>query len=242
MEAIAYLSLRQDYDDPHAVELRTNELSGKAAIGLVGAACVAGSLALGADSASAYPCSYGYYPSYYNYYSYTPYYSYYPSSYYSYTPYYSYYPSSYYNSYYSYYPSSYYNSYYDYTPYYSYYDYHYDAPAYYSYPPYSYDSSAYYSYTPNYYSYFRDWYAIYYPVSPSTTEEAESMTSDIYQQYVIGIQTKLTELGYYTAGVDGDYGAATAEAVAIYQADHGLTADGVVGPETGKSLGLGWSY
>lgn len=55
---------------------------------------------------------------------------------------------------------------------------------------------------------------------------------------VISIQSKLLELGYYTGQVDGIFGPLTQSAVIRYQKDYGLTADGIAGAKTMKSLGL----
>lgn len=57
------------------------------------------------------------------------------------------------------------------------------------------------------------------------------------------VQTRLNELQYPGAPwrrlvVDGDYGVATAHAVAAFQRDRGLVADGETGPITRKALGI----
>jgi peptidoglycan hydrolase-like protein with peptidoglycan-binding domain len=46
------------------------------------------------------------------------------------------------------------------------------------------------------------------------------------------VQSRMSRAGYDTGGVDGIYGSKTASAVKKLQADYGLTADGVVGPQT----------
>ena len=55
------------------------------------------------------------------------------------------------------------------------------------------------------------------------------------------IQIVLEELGYYTSGVDGDYGPNTREAVLAFQEDHGLLPDGKAGPRTAEALGITFS-
>jgi N-acetylmuramoyl-L-alanine amidase len=55
---------------------------------------------------------------------------------------------------------------------------------------------------------------------------------------VTEIQNKLNELGYNVGTADGIFGAKTAEAVKQFQRDQGIKADGIVGPQTLKALGL----
>jgi peptidoglycan hydrolase-like protein with peptidoglycan-binding domain len=49
-------------------------------------------------------------------------------------------------------------------------------------------------------------------------------------------QKRLTLGGYDTGGVDGIYNASTESAVKHLQSDHGLTADGIVGPVTWERI------
>ncbi len=50
------------------------------------------------------------------------------------------------------------------------------------------------------------------------------------------VQTRLSELGYYTYKIDGLWGWRTTAAVKQFQRDYGLTQDGIVGSWTEKSL------
>ncbi|MCP4674767.1 MAG: hypothetical protein GY854_04480 [Deltaproteobacteria bacterium] len=51
-------------------------------------------------------------------------------------------------------------------------------------------------------------------------------------------QTKLNALGYYLYKIDGIFQDITHKAVVNYQKDNNLKVDGIIGPETGGSLGL----
>lgn len=53
------------------------------------------------------------------------------------------------------------------------------------------------------------------------------------------IQERLTELGYDPGPLDGDDGPRTQAAVKAFQTDHGLVADGKVGPLTKRALRAG---
>lgn len=55
---------------------------------------------------------------------------------------------------------------------------------------------------------------------------------------VISVQKKLKNWGYYNGSVDGVFGAQTEDAVITFQRKNGLTADGVVGANTAKALGI----
>ena len=50
------------------------------------------------------------------------------------------------------------------------------------------------------------------------------------------IQCLLAYLGYYTGQIDGQWGRMSGEACRAFQADYGLTADGICGPMTQKML------
>lgn len=52
------------------------------------------------------------------------------------------------------------------------------------------------------------------------------------------IQTKLKQWGYYKGTVDGIYGSKTKDAVAYFQRNNGLTADGIAGPATLAKIGI----
>ena len=54
--------------------------------------------------------------------------------------------------------------------------------------------------------------------------------------YVLIAQDDLNTLGYRTGGLDGIFGAATQDAVRRYQASVSLTADGIIGCNTWRSL------
>lgn len=53
------------------------------------------------------------------------------------------------------------------------------------------------------------------------------------------VQQQLAARGYYSGAVDGVFGSSTRQAVIQFQADHGLSPDGVVGSQTLAYLGQG---
>lgn len=55
---------------------------------------------------------------------------------------------------------------------------------------------------------------------------------------VTAVQTSLSKLGIYKGQIDGVYSSSTADAVRSFQAAVGITADGMVGPETWNALGI----
>jgi peptidoglycan hydrolase-like protein with peptidoglycan-binding domain len=73
----------------------------------------------------------------------------------------------------------------------------------------------------------------YGPVTHDALAEAKG---GMATAFATEVQTMLSTLGYYTGAIDGIYGAGTAEAVKAFQTDAGLTADGIVGPDTLEAL------
>lgn len=67
---------------------------------------------------------------------------------------------------------------------------------------------------------------------PSLPTAEPVLRSGMTGENVKNLQSRLYALGYYTAEIDGQYGAATKEAVIAFQKQNGLDADGIVGPET----------
>ncbi len=58
----------------------------------------------------------------------------------------------------------------------------------------------------------------------------------MYGDDVATLQARLQDLGFYTAMVDGHFGLHTHNALMSYQREFGLSADGICGPETLRSL------
>lgn len=54
--------------------------------------------------------------------------------------------------------------------------------------------------------------------------------------YVLIAQDDLNTLGYTTGGLDGIFGSKTHDAVVNYQNSRGLSADGIIGCNTWRSL------
>ena len=55
---------------------------------------------------------------------------------------------------------------------------------------------------------------------------------------VTNVQQRPSELGFYEGDITGIYDRDTAEAVREFQQQFGLTADGIVGPETWNAIGI----
>ncbi|TSB47075.1 C40 family peptidase [Alkalicoccobacillus porphyridii] len=73
-------------------------------------------------------------------------------------------------------------------------------------------------------------------------EETQAVSSSTLRQGQTGqavkdLQAKLVDKGYNTNGVDGIFGSGTEQAVRSFQADNGLTVDGLAGRQTLGALG-----
>ena len=71
---------------------------------------------------------------------------------------------------------------------------------------------------------------------PSLPTAEPVLRTGMTGENVKNLQSRLYTLGYYTAEIDGQYGAATKEAVTAFQRLNGLDADGIVGAETRQVL------
>lgn len=74
-----------------------------------------------------------------------------------------------------------------------------------------------------------------------TGAEAASLKKGSSGDQVSQVQTALKNQGFYNGAVDGKFGSATETAVKAFQTDRGLTADGKVGAQTLKALGISGS-
>ena len=73
-------------------------------------------------------------------------------------------------------------------------------------------------------------------IDPSLPTPAPMLRSGSEGEEVIELQTRLQALGYYTGAIDGQFGPGTRDAVTLFQQQHGLGADGIVGQETRETL------
>lgn len=74
------------------------------------------------------------------------------------------------------------------------------------------------------------------PTQPLTIPEDTTLRLGDEGERVESLQRVLAELGYEPGPADGAFGAATADAVRAFQADAGLPADGIAGPQTLAAL------
>ena len=70
----------------------------------------------------------------------------------------------------------------------------------------------------------------------NTSTDDDSLRKGATGTAVKTLQTNLKKLGFYTAYVDGSFGATTERAVKAFQKKYGLTADGVAGSATLKKI------
>jgi peptidoglycan hydrolase-like protein with peptidoglycan-binding domain len=84
-------------------------------------------------------------------------------------------------------------------------------------------------YADDYYPY--DYYA---DVQPAPVYNGAPVADAAVQ----AVQTRLTQLGYYSGPVDGIFGPATRDALAKYQIAKQLNVTGSLSPDTLQSLGL----
>ena len=75
---------------------------------------------------------------------------------------------------------------------------------------------------------------LYVTIDPNNTPEPTALVlkRGMDNDSVAQMQQQLKDLGYYTGDVDGQFGDGTAEAVMLFQAQHGLSADGLAGSDT----------
>ena len=71
---------------------------------------------------------------------------------------------------------------------------------------------------------------------PSAPTAEPVIRSGAMGDAVTKMQARLQELGYYTGTVDGQFGPGTRTAVIMFQQQHALEADGIVGPDTSALL------
>lgn len=71
---------------------------------------------------------------------------------------------------------------------------------------------------------------------PSLPTAAPVLKNGSFGDAVTQLQTRLQALGYYQGEIDGQFGSGTKEAVTLFQLQHGLDADGVVGQATAAAL------
>ena len=64
------------------------------------------------------------------------------------------------------------------------------------------------------------------------------LSAPLYGDDVAALQTRLQDLGFYVGRVDGYFGPRTHDALSSFQREIGISADGICGPETLRSLEL----
>jgi hypothetical protein len=116
----------------------------------------------------------------------------------------------------------------------------YYGPGYYGYGyPYGYDYAYGYPYNSGYgYVYPSDYYGDY--PSRYTTTTTTSRYGDLAydDNIVIAVQSRLKQRGYYLGAIDGVAGPETRSAIARWEGNHGMSADGRIDERTLRSLGV----
>jgi len=69
-------------------------------------------------------------------------------------------------------------------------------------------------------------------LDPNAPTPAPVLRTGSQGEGVKELQARLQALGFYQGGIDGQFGSGTKEAVILFQRQHGLGADGIVGEET----------
>ena len=69
-------------------------------------------------------------------------------------------------------------------------------------------------------------------LDPNAPTPAPVLRTGSLGEGVKELQARLQALGFYLGGIDGQFGSGTKEAVILFQRQHGLSADGIVGEET----------
>lgn len=77
------------------------------------------------------------------------------------------------------------------------------------------------------------------PTPDPTPTEGDTLHPDDRGAYVLAVQQRLSELGYWLGSPDGHYGYLTSQAVLALQKAAGLGRDGVLGPATRRALRAG---
>ena len=72
----------------------------------------------------------------------------------------------------------------------------------------------------------------------STTAKTVVKKSSDSTATIKAAQQKLTDLGYYTGKVDGNFGSKSKAALKAFQEDNGLEVDGKLGPKSKAALGI----
>lgn len=75
-----------------------------------------------------------------------------------------------------------------------------------------------------------------FPITAFAAERYQILKIGDKDDYVLALQTKLKEIGFFSGSTTGYFGTKTQQAVIDYQASHSLKVDGKAGPETLTSI------